>query len=141
MVGIIVTLTFSVLIIVILVWSAVDKEFLSGLGVSAFLAGIWLLVMLIFSGAVSSVSESSPSKRIDYGEPTKFSKVSLSNGTYIFEFDNRHPVSYPEGNVVISPPSDEAHIREVIGYASWGHWLPFDDWESGKYVEYTPSNK
>jgi len=141
MVGIIITLLFAVLIIVALVWSAVDKEFLSGLVVSGYFFGIWLFVMLVFSGVVTSFSESSPNKRIDYGEPTKFSKVSLSNGTYIFEFDNRDPVSYPEDNVVIAPPSDDAHIREGVGYASWGHWLPFDDWESGRYVEYTPSNK
>lgn len=141
MVGIIITTLFAILICIVLIGSAMDKEFLAGLGVSAFLAGIWLLIIIVGSGFVTSISVPSPDKRIDYGEPSKFSKVSLSNGSYIFEFDNRDPVSYPEDNVRIAPPSDEASIREGIGYASWGYWLPFDDWESGRYVEYTPSNK
>lgn len=141
MVGIIITSLVAVLIIVTLVWSIIDKEFWFGLLFSVLIGCIWLFLMMIFSGAVKSFSETSPNKRIDYSESTEFSKVTLTNGYYIFEFDNRDPVPYPEDNVRIAPPSDVASIREGIGYASWGYWLPFDDWESGRYVEYTPSNK
>ena len=139
MVGIVVTAIFAVFIVIVLVWSIIDKELSTGLTIAGLTAVLWLLLMVFVSMVVSLGAEGT--KRIEYGEPTSFSKVSMSNENYIFEFDDRDPVSYEDSNVKFGPPSDEASIREGIGYASWGHWLPFDDWEIGKYVEYSPSNK
>lgn len=139
MVGIVITAIFAILIMIVLVWSIIDNELSTGLTIAGLTVVLWFLFMAFVSLVVSVGAEDG--KRIEYGEPTSFSKVSVSNENYIFEFDDRDPASYEDSNVKFAPPSDEASIREGTAYASWGHWLPFDDWEIGKYVEYTPSNK
>lgn len=139
MVGIVITAIFAILIMIVLVWSIIDNELSTGLTIAGLTVVLWFLFMAFVSMVVSIGAEGS--KRIEYGEPTSFSKVSMSNENYIFEFDDRDPTSYEDSNVKFASPADEASIREGIAYASWGHWLPFNDWEIGKYVEYTPSNK
>lgn len=139
MVGIVITAIFAMFIVFMLVWSIIDKELPTGLSIAGMSVVIWFLLMVLVSMVVSIGAEGT--KRIEYGEPTSFSKVSMSNENYIFEFDDRDPASYVDLNVKFAPPADEASIREGTAYASWGHWLPFNDWEIGKYVEYTPSNK
>lgn len=139
MVGIIITAIFAMFIVFMLVWSIIDKELPTGLSIAGLSVVLWIGIIAMGSVIVEEGAEGG--KRIEYGEPTSFSKVSMSNGKYIFEFDDRDPVSYEVLNVKFAPPADEASIRQGTAYTSWGHWLPFDDWESGKYVEYTPSNK
>lgn len=139
MVGIVVTALFSAFIMFILVMSFMDNELSTGLSIAGLTVVLWFLLMIFVSLVVSTGAEGD--KRFEYGEPTSFSKVSMSNENYIFEFDDRDPASYEDSNVKFAPPADEASIREGTAYASWGHWLPFNDWEIGKYVEYTPSNK
>lgn len=118
---------------------ASNGKLIDAFGVAGLVLGFGVLVIFLGTLLVSAGAEIN--QRIIYTDSVEFSKVSMTGEDYIFEFDDRNPVSYPAGNVKFAPPAGDSSVREGVAVLSWGYWLPFDDWEGEKYIEYTPTNK